>query len=181
MSETVALWHPFIVHFAVSLTLVSALLDITGFVLRSDRFDASSFLLAILAIPALLAAVLSGNLASSFIHEARQLALVDAHETYANIAVWVFCGAAFWRSFLHVKRRFTGARRIAYVFLVALAAMSVFLTARKGGSIRHTGYSGAAPAASVRPSSAFPRGSDGRGMSLRPWRESRTLRDPFSC
>ena len=181
MSETVALWHPFIVHFAVSLTMVSALLDIIGFVLRSDRFDASSFLLATLAIPALLAAVLSGNLASGFIHDAGQRAIVDGHETYANIAVWVFCGAAFWRSFLQVKKQFTGPRRIAYVFLIALAAMSVFLAARKGGSLRHTGYSSAAPEACAYPSSAFPRGSDARGMSLRSWRESRTLRDQIAC
>jgi uncharacterized membrane protein len=177
MSETVALWHPFIVHFAVALTLVSAGLDIAGFIFRSDRFDASSFLLALLAIPALLAAVLSGNLASAFIHDARQLAILGTHETYANIAVWVFCGAAFWRVFLHLKRQFNGLRRIVYVFLIALAAMSVFLTARKGGTIRHTGYSTSAPSAQVGSPSGKQHEDGARRISLRTWDGARTLNE----
>ena len=175
MSETFALWHPFIVHFAVALSMVSALLDMTGLLFRSDRFDPSSFLLAVLAVPALLAAVLSGNLASSFIRDARQLAIVGTHETYANITVWVFCGAALWRSFLHLKKRFTGARRLLYVFLISLAAISVFLTARKGGTIRHTGYS--AVVSRMAHPGAPHRTLPGKacGISLRSKRETHTL------
>ncbi|MBL0176328.1 MAG: hypothetical protein IPP94_13865 [Ignavibacteria bacterium] len=143
MTEALALWHPFIVHFAVALTMTSALLDITGFLLRSDRFDNASFVLAVLAIPALLAAVFSGNLASTFIRESRQLGILEQHETYANIAVWVFCGAGFWRVFLQTKKRYNGIRKIAYVFIVTLAAVSVFLAARKGGMIMHSTTPGA--------------------------------------
>jgi uncharacterized membrane protein len=150
MSESIALWHPFIVHFAVALTMTSALLDIAGFLFRNDRFDGASFLLMVLAIPALLAAVLSGNLASTFIRESRQLGILEQHETYANIAVWVFCGAGFWRVFLQIKKRYHGIRKVVYVFIVTLAAASVFLAARKGGSMRHTGYRAQTPVASVR-------------------------------
>ena len=140
MNQTLASWHPFLVHFAVAFTLSSAALDIVDFFTRKEAFERTTFTLAILALPFLLSAVLTGNLASHFIEEPGKRLILSQHETYANIAVWLFCATTLWRVFLRVKREFTGVRKILYVFLVTAAAMSVFLAAMKGGSIRHQPY-----------------------------------------
>jgi uncharacterized membrane protein len=139
MTDTLASIHPFVVHFAVSLTLVSAGFDVADFLLRRDTFERTAFALAVLALPALLLAALTGNLAASRVTDPALLAIVERHELYANIAVWTFSAAALWRIFLHLKRQFSGLRMVIYVFIITAAAMSVFLAARRGGSIRHDG------------------------------------------
>ena len=139
MPETLASWHPFIVHFAVALTITAALLDAADFVLRARRFTQTTFVLTVIALPFLIAAVLTGNLTAAYVTTPEQLALLEQHEDYANIAVWVFSAAAVWRIFLQLKKQFDGTRAIIYVFIVMLAAASVFLAARKGGEIRAHG------------------------------------------
>ena len=138
MIDSLAAWHHFIVHFAVSFTILAALLDAADFLTRNTRFTQTSFLLTIIAIPCLIAAVLTGNLAATFVTDPEQLTALGQHQTYANIAVWVFTAAGLWRVFLHFKKQFHGRKVIIYVFIVMLAAASVFLAARKGGSIRHS-------------------------------------------
>jgi len=137
MIETLASWHPFLVHFAVALSLTSAAFDIADFFFRKPRFVDVGFTLMLTAIPFLLAAVLTGNLAASFITTPRELKLLAQHETYANITVWVFTGAGFWRVFLSFKEQYRDGRKILYVFLITLAATSAYLAAKKGGSIMH--------------------------------------------
>jgi uncharacterized membrane protein len=137
MTETIASWHPFIVHFAVALTITSAAFDVLDFFLQKPSFERSGFHLMIAAIPFLLMAVLSGNLAEGFVRDIAPPHVLDTHITYANIAIWVFSAAALWRIFLVLKRQYTGKKKIAYVFIVTAAAMSVFLAAQNGGKIVH--------------------------------------------
>jgi uncharacterized membrane protein len=136
----IASWHSFIVHFAVAFTLASAIMDAIDFLRRGSFFERTSFILSILALPFLIGAALTGNLASQFVTQPYARAVLEMHETYANIAVWVFSAAAFWRIFHHLRRNFLGIRKIVYVFVVMAAAMSIFLAARKGGAIRHQPY-----------------------------------------
>jgi uncharacterized membrane protein len=144
MLETLASWHPFIVHFAVAFTIGSAFFDSLDFLRPRKGMEDTGFRLMLAALPFLLLAVLSGNLAESSLVNAptvraEQILLLEDHMTYANIAVWVFTAAAFWRIFLHFKGQFIGLKKVIYVFIVAAAAMSVFLAARKGGAINHDG------------------------------------------
>lgn len=140
MTEILASWHPFVVHFAVALTIASVFFDVIDFLRSNTTFERTGFALMLTAVPCLLLAVLTGNLAHGFVEGARETAILEKHQTYANIAVWVFTAAALWRVFLHFKGRFHGGRRAAYIFIVAAAAMSVFLAARKGGEVRHPPY-----------------------------------------
>ncbi|MBI5646369.1 MAG: hypothetical protein HY962_05505 [Ignavibacteriae bacterium] len=146
MTDTLASWHPFIVHFAVALSITAALLDAADFLLRSTRLMQTTFILTLLALPCLLAAVLTGNLAAAGPLDAAQQHILEQHETYANIAVWVFSAAAVWRLFLHLKKKFNGLNAVIYVFIIMLAAASVFLAAKKGGMIRHDAHAHAAGA-----------------------------------
>jgi uncharacterized membrane protein len=138
MLETLASWHHFIVHFAVAFTIGSAGFDIIDFFFPRRRFEESGFLLMLAAIPFLLLAVLTGNLAETHAPGLEQAALaLENHIRYANIAVWLFCGVGLWRIFLHFKHRYHGRNKVLYMFIVATAAASVYLAALHGGSIRH--------------------------------------------
>lgn len=138
MLDTFASWHPFIVHFAVAFSIGSAAFDILDFFLHRPRFEETGYLLMLTAMPFLLLAVFTGNLAET--HAAgleHAVGFIENHMRYANIAVWVFFGAGVWRLFMHLKRQYTGLKKIVYVFIVTAAAMSVYLAALHGGKIRH--------------------------------------------
>ncbi len=138
MLETLASFHPFIVHFAVAFSIGSAVFDILDFFFQRKRFEDTGFLLMIAAMPFLLLAVFTGNLASTHAPGLEHAATaLENHMRYANIAVWVFFGTGSWRLFLHFRKRYSGARKIAYIFIIAAAAMSVYLAALHGGGIRH--------------------------------------------
>ena len=138
MLEIFASWHPFIVHFAVAFTIGSAAFDILDFFLVKKRFEQTGFTLMITALPFLLLAVFTGNLAESHAPGLAQAATaLENHMRYANIAVWIFCGAGFWRLFMHFKGQYSAGRKIAYIFIITAAAASVYLAAMHGGKIRH--------------------------------------------
>ncbi len=138
MTDIIASWHPFLVHFAVAFSIGSALFDILDFFLHKRRLEETGFMLMVAAIPFLLLAVLSGNLAESFARSLIPKANLQNHMSYANIAVWTFSAAAVWRVFLQLNSRYTGIRKILYVFIITFAAVSVYLAALHGGRIRHS-------------------------------------------
>lgn len=138
MLENLASWHPFIVHFSVAFSIGSAAFDILDFFYSRRRFEETGFMLMLAAMPFLLLAVLTGNLAAAFAPGVEQaIVALDNHMRYANIAVWVFFLAGTWRVFLHFKRRYNAKRKVAYVFIITAAAASVYLAALHGGRIRH--------------------------------------------
>lgn len=138
MIQTIASWHPFIVHFAVAFVIGSALFDILDFFLNRRRFEETGFMLMIVALPFLLLAVISGNLAEPFARVDVKPVHLENHIAYANITVWVFTAAALWRIFIHFKRRYVGKQKVIYIFIVTLAAVSAYLAALHGGRIRHS-------------------------------------------
>lgn len=143
MLETLATWHPFIVHFAVAFSIGSAAFDVIDFFYPRRRFEETGLMLMFAALPFLLMAVFTGNLAETYNAGLAHAAVaLHNHITYANIAVWVFSAAGLWRIFLHFKKQYSGGRKIVYVFIITAAAMSVYLAALHGGSIRHHLLSG---------------------------------------
>lgn len=138
MLELLASWHPFIVHFAVAFAMGSAFFDILEFLFARRRFEETGFLLMITALPFLLLAVFTGNLAEGLITGIDTSAVaLENHMRYANIAVWAFSATAFWRLFMVLKKQYHGARKVVYIFIITAAAMSVYLAALHGGRIRH--------------------------------------------
>ena len=138
MLETIASWHPFIVHFAVAFTIGSAAFDIIDFFYPRRRFEETGLLLVFAALPFLLLAVLTGNLAETHATGLEDAAIaLENHVRYANLAVWIFSAAGLWRLFLHFKKQYHGGKKVVYIFIVTAAAMSVYLAALHGGKIRH--------------------------------------------
>jgi len=138
MLETLASWHPFIVHFAVAFSIGSAMFDVIDFFFPRRRFEETGLLLVITALPFLLLAVLTGNLAEAYVGGLEHMATtVENHVRYANIGVWLFAAAGLWRLFLHFGKQYHRGRKVAYVFIVTAAAMSLYLAALHGGKIRH--------------------------------------------
>jgi len=138
MIESLASWHPFIVHFAIAFGIGSAVFDVLDFFTNKKILEQTGYILMITAFPFLLLAVLTGNLAEGFIRETSVTSTLDNHIVYANIAVWVFFAAGAWRVFLHLKRRYAGGKKIIYVFVITFAAVSIFLAALHGGRIRQS-------------------------------------------
>lgn len=138
MSETLASWHPIIVHFAVAFAIGSAAFDVLDFLFHRKRFEDTGFHLLLVGLPFLLFAVLTGNLAEAGIPDGTvEAAALERHMTYANIAVWLFSGVGLWRVFLQVRKQYHGGKKVVYIFVVTAAAVSVYLTALHGGNIRH--------------------------------------------
>jgi uncharacterized membrane protein len=145
MSALLASLHPFLVHFAVAFVLGGAVLDAAGLLRPHELLERTGRLLLLLAVPFVLAAVITGNLAEGFARPGVSGPLLDAHITAANITAWTFFGAIAWRTFLTLRRSLSGMRRIAYVCVIAIVSISVFVTARDGGRLRHHGYGAPAP------------------------------------
>ena len=138
MLETLASWHPFVVHFAVAFSIGSAAFDILDFFFHRRKLEDTGLHLMLAALPFLLLAVLTGNLAETYaVGIADAAVALDRHITYANIAVWGFSAVGLWRIFQHFKGQHTGLRKVIYIFVVTAAAMSVYLAAVHGGAIRH--------------------------------------------
>jgi uncharacterized membrane protein len=140
MTAALASSHPFLVHFAVALAMTSALFDVLDFFLHKKILAQTGFVLMLCALPFLVLAALTGNLAEPFVRTRELARTLHQHEIYANLAVWTWCAGGLWRIFMVLKKQYAGLRRVAYVFVITLAAVSVFLAAKKGGSIRHHAY-----------------------------------------
>ncbi len=137
MIELIASEHPLIVHFAVALTISSVFFDVLDFLFHKKEFETTGFMLITFSIPFLLSAVLSGNLAYQFLNDPNSRVIADQHQTYANIGMWLFSGAFIWRVFMILKKQYAGMKKIIYLFVVAAAAISIFLAAQKGATIFH--------------------------------------------
>jgi uncharacterized membrane protein len=140
MTVFLASLHPFLVHFAVAFVLAGCVLDAAGLLRPYELFERTGRLLLVLAAPFVLAAVITGNLAESFARPGVSGAVLDAHITAANVTTWTFFAALSWRGFLTLRHRFTGMHRIVYLCMIAIVSISVFVTAREGGRLRHHGY-----------------------------------------
>lgn len=137
MTEILAEGHPFVVHFAVALGMTSVLFDILSLLRRGERLEATGFSLALLALPFLVAAVLTGNLAQQSLHDPALTPFVDDHRGWANAAMWLFSAATISRVSLMLKRRFDSWRKAVFLATALLAAMLIFVAAMKGGEIFH--------------------------------------------
>ena len=138
MNEFIASTHPFVVHFAVALTIMSALFDLASLFIRRQHLATTGFSLAVTAVPFLLLAVLSGNLAEIYLSPELASTHLEEHKLFANITVWSFTALALWRAWLAAKKRYAGWQKILYVALVLAAGAATFYTAERGGAIFHT-------------------------------------------
>jgi len=134
-------FHPRFVHFPIALLLTYILLEIIGIVFKKDFFSKSAHLILFLGVLAALAAVLTGNMAE----EAAELleekgaiipfGSISEHENWATITVWYFGALLVLRTFLAIRKKFTGFFQYIFVVLALAGAYFIYQTGEHGASL----------------------------------------------
>jgi len=139
--EFFAEFHPRIVHFPIALLLLYVLLEAVGAVFRKEFFSKSAHLILFLGVLGAIAAVLTGNqaenLASSWEEKGAiiQFGEISEHEEYANITLWYFAALLVLRTFITIKKKFTGYFPYVFAVLAAVGAYFVYETGDHGGHL----------------------------------------------
>lgn len=139
MTEFLAEAHPFTVHFAISLVIMSTVFDLLALASKRNHFSTTAFSLAIAAVPFLLGAVLTGNSAET-VYQAIDPVALSRHTTYANIAVWGFSIIVFARIWFSIKKTFKSWMVLLYIAVAVGLSIAVFLTGMEGGRIRDNSF-----------------------------------------
>lgn len=138
MNEFLAAEHAFIVHFALALSVVSSALALLHALARKEYLEHASFVVMIAALPFLLAAVFTGNIASQLLLLTEKRELVGQHETLASLGVWLFFGASVWKIYFSLQKKFIGIYRWIFLVAILFASIVIVLAARKGALIGHS-------------------------------------------
>jgi uncharacterized membrane protein len=139
--EFLAEFHPRVVHFPIVLLLLYVLFETTGAVFKRDFFSKSAHLVLFLGVLAAIAAVLTGeqahNVASSWEEKGAiiQFGAINDHEDYATITLWYFAALLVIRTFVTIKKKFTGNFKYIFVVLGLIGAYFVFQTGDHGGRL----------------------------------------------
>jgi uncharacterized membrane protein len=134
-------FHPRFVHFPIALLSTYVLLEIIGVVFKKDFFSKAAHLILFLGVLGAVAAVLTGK-------EAEKAALLleeqgaiipfgamSDHENWANITLWYFSAVLVLRTFLVIKKKFTGIFQYIFILLAVVGGYFIFQTGDHGGKL----------------------------------------------
>jgi len=133
--------HPKAVHFPIALFAVYALLEIIGVLFKKDFFSKTAFLILFLGVLAAIVAVLTGNSAADAIHKLNKISLIvpqdaiEEHIDYANFTLWYFAGLLVLRTFVVLKKKFSGAARYWFILLSLIGVFLIYRTGDLGGRL----------------------------------------------
>lgn len=135
--EFLAKFHPQVVHFPIALLLSYFLFELLSVILKKEYLSKAAHLLLFLGVLGAVAAVLSGGQAEdAFDYFNKQSsALLEEHQTWANITLWYFAGVLVVRTFLVLRKMFTGWVQYAFVVLALIGCFFVFETGDHGGKM----------------------------------------------
>ncbi|MCU7491182.1 MAG: DUF2231 domain-containing protein [Bacteroidota bacterium] len=139
--EFIAALHPKFVHFPIALFLAYTLFEIAGIVSKKDFLAQAAYILLLLSILGAVAAVLTGNQASDIAEKLADLDVtiplgaISKHEVYANYAMWYMFTLAAFRTYLLVKKKFTGWLKLSFIALSLLGCLLIFEAALLGGKL----------------------------------------------
>ncbi len=133
MIEIIPNWHPIFVHFTIGLLSVSALLYLTGSILKNATLLTVARWNLWIGTGITIGTVLAGLYAySTVIHDASSHIAMTNHRNWALLTASVFIALAVWAFF---KQR--GARSVHPLFVAAmlLGASLLAMTGYKGGEV----------------------------------------------
>ena len=139
--EFIAQLHPKIVHFPVALLSIYALLEITGVLSKKEFFKKAAYLFLFLGVLSAVAAVISGNQASDIASQWEDkgaiipFGLISQHEEFATITLWYFTGLLVLRTFLVVKKKYTGMIQYIFIVLAIIGGYLIYETGDLGGKL----------------------------------------------
>ncbi|MGD1007403.1 MAG: DUF2231 domain-containing protein [Ignavibacteriaceae bacterium] len=133
--------HPKVVHYPIALFIIYALLEIIGALFKRDFFSKSAYLILFIGIVGAIAAVLTGNSAVDTIQQLNKirtiipLEAVSEHVNYANFTLWYFSGLLVFRSFIVLKKNFSGVIIYSFVILSLIGVFLIYKTGELGGKL----------------------------------------------
>lgn len=139
--EFIAGLHPKFVHFPIALFLLYTLFEIAGIIIKKEFLNKAAFIILLLSIMGAVAAVLTGNQASAVAEKLSDLDVniplgaVSKHEDYANYAMWYMFLLAALRTYLLVKKKFTGKLKYLFIIFSLVGSFLVFEAALLGGKL----------------------------------------------
>ena len=139
--ESLSQLHPQIVHFPIALFIIYALLEFIGVIFNKDFFSKAAHLILLLGVLGAVAAVLTGNSAEDAARElskagaAIPLQAIGDHSDYANITMWFFAGLLVLRTYVVLKKKFTGSMKYLFIVFAFIGVFLVYQTGLRGGRL----------------------------------------------
>lgn len=140
--ETLASFHPKVVHFAIALLITYVLFELLFLILKKDFLNKSATLILFLGVLGALASILTGHQAFHYAEYLFDnydvkipLGLIDEHEQYATITLYWFLGILIVRFFLNIKNLFKGWLQIVVFILALVGSYWVYETGEHGGDL----------------------------------------------
>lgn len=140
--ETIASFHPKVVHFAIALLLTYVLFELLFLIFKKDYLNKSATLILLFGVLGALAALLTGNQAYYYAESLFDnynvkipLGLIDNHEEYATWTLYWFLGILIIRFFLNLKDKLKGWIHVAVFVLSLVGVYLVYETGEHGGEL----------------------------------------------
>ncbi|GAB4300470.1 MAG: hypothetical protein Kow0098_27920 [Ignavibacteriaceae bacterium] len=129
--------HPKVVHFPVAVLILYPLIETAGILFKKDFLSKTAHLLLFLGVLTAIAAVLTGRQAfdnfNSWTPDSELL--MNDHEIFATISVWYFSALLVIRTFLVLRKKFTGVISYALILLALAGGYFIYQTADYGGKL----------------------------------------------
>jgi uncharacterized membrane protein len=139
--EFLAVNHPKVVHFAISLLFLYCGLEIFGVIFKKNFISKTAHLILLFGVLAATGATITGNQALEIarIWEEEgsiiQFGAISKHEYYATITLWFFAGVLVLRTIFVLKKKFTGYFQYIFVVLALAGIYFVYETGEHGGEL----------------------------------------------
>ncbi|MCL5027645.1 MAG: DUF2231 domain-containing protein [Bacteroidetes bacterium] len=139
--EFLSTLHPKIVHFPIALFVVYALLEIIGSFVKKDFFSKTAHLILFLGVLGAVAAVLTGNSAEDAARALSKAGVsisiqsIGDHSDFANFTLWYFAGLLVLRTYIVLRKKFSGSIKYFFIVLSLVGVFLVYQTGELGGKL----------------------------------------------
>jgi uncharacterized membrane protein len=139
--EFLSYLHPKLVHFPVAFFILYFLFEVSGIIFKKDYLNKAAYIILILGVLLAVAAVLTGNQAQELVKEKFPDAFknvnsfIEQHQNFASFTLWYYFGLLILRTYLILKKKFSGNMRYLVVILAAGGCILIYMTALYGGDL----------------------------------------------
>jgi uncharacterized membrane protein len=135
--EFLAQFHPKVIHFPIAFLLVYLLLELIGAIFKKDYFSKTAHLFLLFGVLGAFAAVLTGSQAENEFEGWNKItsAILEVHQTYANITLWFFTALLVLRTFLVLRKKFNDQYRYIFCVLAIVGNYFIYQTGEHGGQM----------------------------------------------
>lgn len=139
--EFLAGLHPKLVHFPIAFFILYFFLETFGLVLQKEYLTKTAYIVLIAGVITALCAVLTGNQAQDLAKQVLKnnynslSSSVDLHEEFATVTLWYFFALLIFRTYLMLKKKFTGSLKYIFILLGLIGCYFIYMTGVYGGDL----------------------------------------------